>query len=124
MDGQVKEWADATVHVSAHGLHYGTGAFEGIRCYKTEWGPAVFRLEAHLERFYASAIVYGMSIPFTMQELTDATKEVIKSNGFESCYIRPICYFGSDSLALHPRNCPVHTSIMAWPWDAYLGAEG
>jgi len=123
-NGELVRWSDATVHVSAHALHYGSGVFEGLRCYETLNGPAVFRLDAHLERLYASAGVYGIDIPYAREELAQATCDVISSNGFASCYVRPICFYGSDSLGLHPRNCPVEVAIFAWPWAPYLGAEG
>jgi len=124
MDGNVIPWGNATTHVSAHGLHYGSGVFEGMRCYETTGGPAVFRLDAHLARLYASAEIYGIVIGYTPQELTEAVCEVIRRNGFSSCYVRPICYLGSDSLGVHPGNCPVEVVILAWPWSSYLGAEG
>ncbi|HYJ91845.1 MAG TPA: branched-chain amino acid transaminase [Pyrinomonadaceae bacterium] len=123
-NGRIIPWADATVHVSAHGLHYGSGVFEGIRCYETELGPALFRLPEHLERFYASAAVYNFKIPYRSEELSDAICELISINEFKSCYIRPICYMGSGSLGVHPGKCPVEVAIMAWPWAAYLGEEG
>ena len=123
-NGEIIPWADATVHVSAHGLHYGSGVFEGIRCYETESGPAIFRLSEHLERLLASASVYDIKIPFTVEELEESVCELIARNGFASCYIRPIVYMGSASLGLHPGKCPVEVAIMAWPWASYLGAEG
>lgn len=124
MNGCVVPWHSATLHVSAHALHYGSGVFEGIRCYDTAKGPAVFRLDAHLDRLYASAEVYGLKIPYRKEELTAAVCQVIQRNNFSSCYIRPICYFGSGSLNLNPRNCPVEVGVLAWPWAAYLGAVG
>ena len=124
MDGRVVPWHNATTHVSAHGLHYGSGVFEGMRCYETTDGPAVFRLDAHLNRLYASAEVYGITIPYTREELTNGVNEVIRLNGFRSCYVRPICYFGSGSLGVHPGTTPVEVVILAWPWATYLGAEG
>ena len=124
MDGDVIPWINATTHVSAHALHYGSGVFEGMRCYETTDGPAVFRLDAHLDRLYSSAEVYGIEIPYTREELTEGVCEVIQRNGFSSCYVRPICYFGSGSLGVHPRHCPVETVILAWPWSSYLGDEG
>lgn len=124
MDGKVIPWRNATTHVSAHALHYGSGVFEGMRCYETTDGPAVFRLDAHLDRLYASAEIYGIVIGYTREELTEAVCEVIRRNGFSSCYVRPICYLGSDSLGVHPGNCPVEVVILAWPWSSYLGAEG
>lgn len=124
MNGEIVPWASATTHVSTHALHYGSGVFEGMRCYETDEGPAVFRLDAHLDRLYTSAEVYGLKIPYSREELTEAVCEVIRRNGFSSCYVRPICYYGSGSLGVHPRNCPVETVILAWPWAPYLGAEG
>jgi branched-chain amino acid aminotransferase len=123
MNGEVVPWNGATVHVSAHTLHYGSGVFEGMRCYETDKGPAVFRMDAHLERLFASAEAYGIQIPYSKGELTHAVCETIRSNEFTSCYVRPICYHGSASLAVHPRNCPVEVVILAWPWGAYLGED-
>ena len=123
-NGEIIPWADATVHVSAHGLHYGSGVFEGIRCYETESGSAIFRLNEHLKRLFQSAAVYNFKIPYTAEELSDAICDLISINEFSSCYIRPICYLGSSSLGLYPRKCPVEVAIMAWSWAAYLGAEG
>jgi len=123
MNGKCVRWEHATVHVSAHGLHYGSGVFEGIRCYETVDGPAVFRLEAHLDRLYESAAAYRMQIPYSKEQLADAICETISRNGFTDCYVRPICYRGSSSLGLHPRNCPVEAVILAWPWGKYLGEE-
>ena len=124
MNGDVVPWGAATTHVSAHALHYGSGVFEGMRCYETSEGPAVFRIDAHLDRFYSSAEIYGLEIPYTRGELSEAVCEVIRRNDFSSCYVRPICYFGSASLNVHPRNCPVEVVILAWPWATYLGAAG
>ncbi len=123
-NGTIIPWKDATVHVSAHGLHYGSGVFEGIRCYETAGGAALFRVREHYERFHESASVYGFQIPYSVEELTDATCELINRNELKSCYVRPICFMGSGSLGVYPRNCPVEVSIMAWAWGAYLGAEG
>lgn len=123
-DGHVIPWAEATVHVSAHGLHYGSGVFEGIRCYETAGGPAVFRLDEHLERFHASAGVYDIKIPYTTAELSEAICRVIGLNGFSSCYIRPIAFMGSSNLGLHPGTCPVEVAVIAWPWGTLLGNEG
>jgi branched-chain amino acid aminotransferase len=124
MDGRVIPWQNATTHVSAHALHYGSGVFEGMRCYETNDGPAVFRLDAHLERLYVSAEIHGITIPFTREELTEGVNEVVRLNNFSSCYVRPICYLGSGSLGVHPGNNPVEVVILAWPWAPYLGAEG
>jgi branched-chain amino acid aminotransferase len=123
-NGEIIRWEDATTHVSAHALHFGSGVFEGIRCYATDAGPAVFRLDAHLDRFYASADVYGLEIPYDRLELTHAIEELIRVHEFESCYLRPLCYFGSSSLSVHPASCPVEVVILAWPWAPYLGAVG
>jgi branched-chain amino acid aminotransferase len=122
MDGELLPWGDATIHVSSHALHYGTGVFEGIRCYETALGPALFRLDAHLERFYASGSVYGLRMPFTAAEVGEGVCEVVRQNGFRSCYVRPICYYGSKSLGLLPDKCPTHVSILAWPWASYHGS--
>jgi len=124
MNGDLIQWTSATVHVSAHALHYGSGVFEGLRCYETVNGPAVFRMEAHLERFFASAKVYGIEMPYTTNDLGEAIRTVINGNQLTNCYVRPICFYGSDSLGLHPRNCPVELVILAWPWAPYLGSEG
>jgi branched-chain amino acid aminotransferase len=121
MDGEIVAWNDATVHVSSHALHYGTGVFEGIRCYDTEDGPAIFRADAHLKRFCVSAEVYGLRIPFSPEMLTEAMCALIRLNGFQSCYIRPICYYGSNSLGLLPDRCPVHVGILVWPWNTMHG---
>jgi branched-chain amino acid aminotransferase len=124
MNGRVVRWQEATLHVSSHALHYGSGVFEGIRCYETDDGPALFRLDAHLDRLYASATVYGLPIPYSQDEMTEAICEVIDRNGFAGCYVRPIVYFGSSSLGVHPRHCPVEVAILTWPGAAYLGDEG
>ena len=123
-NGEVVPWSDATVHVSAHGLHYGSGVFEGIRCYETVDGPAVFRLREHLERFHDSAAAYNFEIPYNVDELSDAICGLIAINELSSCYIRPICFMGSSSLGVHPAKCPREVAIMVWPWGAYLGSEG
>jgi branched-chain amino acid aminotransferase len=123
VNGTCVPWEQATVHVSAHALHYGSGVFEGIRCYETVDGPAVFRLDAHLDRLYTSAAAYRMQIPYAKQQLAEAVCETIARNGFSNCYIRPICYRGSSSLGLDPKNCPVEAAILTWPWGKYLGEE-
>src|ERR1700746_2016049 len=102
-NGRVLSWMEGTVHISSHGLHYGTGVFEGIRCYQTDRGPAVFRLGAHLDRFFASAKVYGMEWPYARQDLARATLDLIWANEFTDCYIRPIAFYGSQTLSLHPQ---------------------
>lgn len=124
MNGRVVRWQDATLHVSSHALHYGSGVFEGIRCYETVDGPALFRLDAHLDRLYTSAAFYSMPIPYSQGEISDAITEVIERNGFRGCYVRPIVYYGSSTLGVHPRDCPIEVAILVWPWAAYLGDEG
>src|SRR3984957_18138851 len=123
-NGKFIAWDDAKIHVLSHVVNYGSGVFEGIRCYDTANGPAIFRLREHLERLFASAKFYEMKIPYTLEELDAACREVVRKNGFRACYVRPICFFGSSVLSVHPRNCPVETAIFAWPWGAYLGAKG
>jgi branched-chain amino acid aminotransferase len=123
-NGEIIPWQDANTHVSTHALHYGSGVFEGIRCYATDDGPAIFRLDTHLDRFYASADVYGLEVPYSRLQLTEAIEELIRLHEFESCYLRPLCYFGSGNLGVHPAKCPVEVVILAWPWAPYLGAVG
>jgi len=123
MDGEFVDWDDAQIHVLTHGLHYGTGIFEGVRCYDTDNGPAIFRWEDHLERFYDSAKPYEMEIPFDPDELTDATLELIRQEELDSCYIRPVAFYGYKMLGLNPSDCPVKVAIAVWPWGAYLGEE-
>lgn len=123
-NGEIIRWHEANTHVSAHALHYGSGVFEGMRCYETEAGPAVFRMDAHLDRLYGSASVYGLQIPYHREELAAAISDLIRLNEFDSCYVRPLCYYGSSSLGVHPARCPVEVVILTWPWAAYLGDEG
>ena len=123
-NGEIIPWEDATTHVSSHGLHYGSGVFEGMRCYETADGPAIFRLDEHLDRLYQSAAVHGMDIPYEREELIEGICHLIERNGFSACYVRPLCYFGSSSLSLHPAKCPLEVVVLVWPWAAYLGAEG
>lgn len=122
-NGQLIGWQEATVHVSSHGLHYGTGVFEGIRCYQTHLGPAVFRLQDHLERFFTSAWIHSLPIPYSPESLGEAVLETLKANQLQAAYIRPIAFFGSGSLGLMPVNCPTEVAILAWEWDLLLGAE-
>jgi len=124
MNGELIPWEDAKVHVLTHTLHYGTGVFEGVRAYETARGPAVFRLTDHIERLFASAKIFMIDIPFTVQEIVEATKETVKVNGLPSCYIRPIVYLGYGEMGLNPMPCVVNVSIAVWPWGAYLGDEG
>ena len=123
MDGEFVDFEDAQIHVLTHALHYGTGVFEGVRCYETEEGPAIFRWEEHLDRLYDSAKVYDLEIPFSREELTDAVEELIRREGLQSCYIRPIAFYGYGPLGLNPEPSPVKTAIGVWPWGAYLGEE-
>jgi branched-chain amino acid aminotransferase len=123
MNGELVDWADAKVHVGAHGLHYGSGVFEGIRCYETDAGPAVFRLTDHLERLHQSAALLHMELPYSVDELRLATHELIGVNGLSECYIRPIAFYGFGELGVHPGANPVDVVLMTWPWGAYLGEE-
>ena len=124
MNGELIDWADAKVHVGVHGLHYGSGVFEGIRCYDTEEGPAVFRLAEHLQRLRDSARLLYMEIPFSVEELREACHELVGANGLPECYLRPIAFYGYGQLGVAARENPVETVIMSWPWGAYLGEEG
>src|SRR4029450_12727033 len=124
MNGELIDWDDAKVHVGAHGLHYGTGVFEGIRCYDTPQGPAVFRLRDHLERLHNSAKLLYMELPYSVDELRDVCKEVICANGLPSCYLRPIAFYGYGELGGQARGNPIEVVIMSWPWGAYLGDDG
>ena len=124
MNGELVDWADAKVHVGVHGLHYGTGVFEGIRCYDTPKGPAVFRLDEHLQRLHNSAKLLYMQLPYAVNELKAACNEVIGANGLPECYLRPIAFYGYGQLGVAARSNPVETVIMSWPWAPYLGAEG
>lgn len=124
MNGEFVKWEDATVHVLTHGLHYGTGVFEGIRCYETEQGPAIFRHAEHYERLERSAGLYYMPMPYSSEELRAATKELISRNGLRSCYIRPLAFRGYGTMGLFPLEAPVDVCIAVWEWGAYLGEEG
>ena len=121
MNGELVDWADARIHVGAHGLHYGTGVFEGIRCYATERGPAVFRLGDHLDRLEASARLLYMELPFTTEELRTACFETLAVNGLEASYLRPIAFYGYGELGVHFGDNPVDVAIICFPWGAYLG---
>jgi branched-chain amino acid aminotransferase len=124
MNGELVDWADAKVHVGVHGLHYGSGVFEGIRCYDTPKGPAVFRLREHMQRLHNSAQLLHMKLPYSVDELYDATHEVVGANGLPECYIRPIAFYGYGQLGVAARDNPVETVIMSWPWGSYLGDDG
>lgn len=123
MNGDLVDWDKAQVHVLTHGLHYGSGVFEGIRAYETADGPAIFRLTEHIERLFNSAKILGMSIPYTVQELIDACKQTVASTGLSSCYIRPLAYLGYGEMGLNTLPCSVDVAIACWPWGAYLGDD-
>jgi branched-chain amino acid aminotransferase len=124
LDGQMVDWREARVHVLTHTLHYGYGAFEGIRCYVTEQGSAVFRLREHIERLFRSAHILNMQIPHTFDEVFAACLAVLRANGLQAGYIRPLVFFGSEGMGLNPKGCRVHVAIAAWQWGAYLGEDG
>jgi len=121
MDGRLVPWQEAKIHILSHVIHYGSGVFEGIRCYDTERGPAIFRLDDHIRRLFYSAKVYRMDIPFGFDELVEACKEVVRANGLRDCYIRPIVYRGYGEMGVNPLKSPVNVAIAAWEWGAYLG---
>jgi branched-chain amino acid aminotransferase len=121
MNGELVDWADARVHVASHGLHYGTGVFEGIRCYDTDRGPAVFRLTEHLKRLETSAKLLYMELPYPVEDLRAACHETVLSNDLAECYIRPIVYYGYGELGVHTGTNPVDVAIICFPWGAYLG---
>lgn len=124
MNGTLVDWGEAKVHVLTHALHYGSGVFEGIRCYKTSKGAAVFRLRDHMMRLMDSGKLYFMTIPYSVEELCKATKDLIRVNKLSGCYIRPIAYRGYGEMGLNPLKNPIDVAIAAWPWGAYLGEEG
>jgi branched-chain amino acid aminotransferase len=124
MDGELVDWDDANIHVLTHTLHYGSGVFEGIRAYETDRGPAVFRLRDHLRRMFDSAKLLHIDIPFSLEQLVEATRETVRVNNVDSCYVRPLVYLGYGEMGLNPLNSPVKVSIAVWPWGTYLGDEG
>ena len=124
MNGELVAWEDAKVHVLTHALHYGTGVFEGVRAYETPRGTAVFRHTEHLDRLFKSAQMYCMDVPYSKDEIRQATHETILRNGFKSCYIRPLVYRGAGPMGLFPLDCPVEVAIAVWEWGSYLGDEG
>ncbi|NUO87643.1 MAG: branched-chain amino acid transaminase [Cupriavidus sp.] len=124
MDGKLIEWRDAKIHVLTHTLHYGMGVFEGVRAYKTPAGTAIFRLKEHTRRLFNSAKIFQMAMPFDEATLEGATREVVRANHLESCYIRPIVWIGSEKLGVSAKGNTIHVAIAAWPWGAYLGEEG
>ena len=123
MNGELVDWDDARIHVGVHGLHYGSGVFEGVRCYDTPKGPAVFRLTDHLQRLKDSGRLINMEIPYSVEELRAATNDLLGANGLNECYIRPIAFSGFGQLGVSARNNPVETVIMSWPWGTYLGED-
>jgi branched-chain amino acid aminotransferase len=123
MNGDLVDWEKATVHVLSHALHYGTGVFEGIRCYETPQGPGVFRLGEHMERMHRSAKIFLMEIPYSASELSAAAVDLIRVNGLRSCYIRPIAFRGYGEMGVNPEANPVEVSIAVWPWGTYLGDD-
>ena len=123
MNGELVDWEKAQVHVLTHTLHYGTGVFEGIRAYETADGPAVFRLTDHINRLFNSAKIVGMEIPYSVDELIEATKDVVRASGLSSCYIRPIAYYGYGEMGLNTLPCRTDVAIACWPWGAYLGDD-
>ncbi len=124
MDGKMVEWRDAKIHVLTHTLHYGCGAFEGVRAYKTDKGTAIFRLREHTERLFNSAKILRMPMPFKLDELMQAQIDVIKANNLESGYLRPPIWLGSEKMGVSPKGAKVHAMVAAWPWGAYLGEDG
>ncbi len=123
MNGTFVNWDDAKIHVLSHVVHYASSWFEGIRCYNTKRGPAIFRLDAHLRRLFDSAKIYRTEVPYTIEELTEAIKKTILANKLKACYIRPIVYRGYGDVGVNPLGCPVDVAIAVWEWGAYLGSE-
>jgi len=123
MNGSLVDWADAKIHIASHVVHYGSGVFEGARCYDTVKGPACFRLDEHMRRLMDSARIYRMDVPFDQQTLANAVIDLIKINKFKACYIRPLIYRGYDTLGVHPAACPVDVAILLWEWPAYFTKE-
>ncbi|MFP4056128.1 MAG: branched-chain amino acid transaminase [Candidatus Brocadiia bacterium] len=123
MDGQLVPWDEAKIHVLSHVLHYGSGVFEGLRCYAAAKGPALFRLDDHLRRLESSAKIYRMGLPYPREQLREAVREVVRVNELDACYVRPCVFRGYGQIGLNPLDCPIHTIIAAWQWGAYLGEE-
>ncbi|KQV99649.1 branched-chain amino acid transaminase [Rhizobacter sp. Root1221] len=124
MDGQLVDWRDAKIHVLTHTLHYGCGAFEGVRAYNTVNGTAIFRLREHTERLFNSAKILRMKIPFTQEQVMQAQLDVVRENKLESCYLRPLTWIGDEKLGVSPKGNKIHLMVAAWAWGAYLGEEG
>ena len=123
MDGELVPWREAKVHVLTHTLHYGMGVFEGVRAYKTDSGTAIFRLEEHTDRLFRSAHILGMDMPYDKATLIEVQRQVVRENGLESAYLRPMCFLGSEGMGLHAEHLSTHVMVAAWEWGAYLGAE-
>ena len=123
-DGQMVEWRDAKIHVLTHTLHYGCGVFEGVRAYQTPGGTAIFRLREHTERLFNSAKILRMKLPFTLEQVEEAQKAVVRANRLDSCYLRPLAWIGDQKLGVSPKGNTIHLMVAAWPWGAYLGEEG
>lgn len=123
-DGKMVPWRDATTHVLTHSLHYGLAVFEGLRAYKTAEGPAIFRLKEHVDRLFNSAHIYMMKIPYERDVIIQACRDVVRDNQLETCYVRPIAFYGSEKMGVSPKGATVHVAIAAWPWGAYLGDDG
>ncbi|MDB5805414.1 MAG: ilvE2 [Betaproteobacteria bacterium] len=123
-DGKLVPWREANTHVLTHSLHYGLAVFEGVRAYNTVSGTQIFRLSEHMDRWFNSAKIYMMDMPYSKQQMMDAHKEVVRANKLDSCYLRPIAYYGSEKMGVSPVGNTVHIAIAAWPWGAYLGEEG
>ena len=123
MNGSLVDWSDAKIHIASHVIHYGSGVFEGARCYDTPRGSACFRLDAHMRRLFDSARIYRMEPQIDQAALTEAVLETIRANAFKACYIRPIIYRGYNTLGVNPFPCPVDTAILTWEWGAYLGQD-
>ncbi len=123
-DGKMVDWRDARLHVLTHSLHYGMAVFEGVRAYKTESGPAIFRLKEHTQRLFNSAKIFQMQLPYSFETIVQAQKDVVRMNELESCYLRPIAWIGSEKMGVSARGNTIHVAIAAWPWGAYLGEEG
>ncbi|HEX4880060.1 MAG TPA: branched-chain amino acid transaminase [Limnobacter sp.] len=123
-NGKLVPWREAQIHVLTHSLHYGLSVFEGERAYKTDKGPAIFRLKEHTDRLFNSAHIYRMAMPFTREQVMEACCEVVRANKLDSCYLRPIAFYGSEKMGVSPKGAATHVAIAAWPWGAYLGEDG
>jgi len=124
MDGRLVDWDDARIHILTHSLHYGSGAFEGIRAYATSNGPGIFRLTDHIDRLFRTCKIFMIDVPYTRDEIIEACKATVRASGLDACYLRPLVYLGYGEMGLNPLPCPVNVSVAAWPWGKYLGEEG